>query len=679
VITLLTLLVLVILAKISVMKNVYSLLAFLFTVSLQLSAQKGQPAFGKVDKTDLLMTDCDFDKGADAVVLIDWGNTYYDHSSVGNSLFKTVFQRRTRIKILKEKGISQANMEILYYTHNNEERILKLSANTYNISETGKMQTTEVKKSSVYTRKINGYYTKMIIAFPEVKVGSIIEYSYTIERETYGLRNWYFQGNIPVRYSEYQLKIPQIFRFSVLPSVIDSIENKQEIIEELISVNDRVIQTKSLQTNYIMRNLPGIKVEPFMGSPKDYMQRLEFQMTQIYYDENRVVDLSLKWKDVIKNDLKDHENFGLQLEKNIDVASSLITEANKIHDDEFRMKFIYDQIRNNFNWNDAYSIYTDNGLTKTWETKTGNTADINLLLIKILTEAGIKATPMLISTRTNGLVTPLYPSLNQFNTVMAYVIIKENAFVLDATDKVTGYKLVSEKAVNTNGFLVEGENGRWKEIISGQFRYKVMAVVQGEIDTAGKMKGNGLVNCYDYARARRCEEWAKDKDKFKEDYFIKSYPALKIEDIVLNNLDTDSLPLEQKVKFSSVLNSSGDYRYFSINLFSGLEKNPFIEDNRVSDIDFGVLQDYTIFGNFTIPPDYVFEGLPENISFTTPDDGIIFNRSVQVESNLLNVRITVEFKRSLYPAGSYTSFAAFYRKMFDKLNEQVVIKKKAAP
>ncbi|MEO6540565.1 MAG: hypothetical protein ABIN74_06240, partial [Ferruginibacter sp.] len=41
-------------------------------------AQKGQPGFGKVDKADLLMTDCDFDKGADAIVLIDYGNSYYD-------------------------------------------------------------------------------------------------------------------------------------------------------------------------------------------------------------------------------------------------------------------------------------------------------------------------------------------------------------------------------------------------------------------------------------------------------------------------------------------------------------------------------------------------------------------------------------------------------------------------
>ena len=89
------------------------------------------------------MKECDFDKGADAVTLIDYGNTYYDRGTVGFSSFKTVFEKRTRIKILKEKGLSQADVEIPYYNHNNEERILKLNANTYNLDESGNVKTTE--------------------------------------------------------------------------------------------------------------------------------------------------------------------------------------------------------------------------------------------------------------------------------------------------------------------------------------------------------------------------------------------------------------------------------------------------------------------------------------------------------------------------------------------------------
>ena len=371
------------------------------------------------------------------------------------------------------------------------------------------------------------------------------------------------------------------------------------------------------------------------------------------------------------------EDFGLQLQKTVSFAETLVDEAKQMADEELKMKFIYNAIRKTINWNgDEEYVYTDKGIVKTWETKTGNVADINLLLINLLNEAGIKAIPILFSTRDHGLVTPNYPTINQFNTVMAYVAIKDKIFVLDATDKTISYKLIPEKVVNTSGFIVEGETGRWKNMLSGKSKYKVMAAVQGEIDEAGLMKGNGLVNCSDYARAQRAKEWNEDKQKFKDEYFIKPYPDLHIEEITINNADADSLPLEQKVKFSLQLNSSGEYRYFSVNLFSDLEKNLFVADTRVADVDFGVQQEYIIFGNYTIPPGYVFDGVPENIAMTTPNKDIVFNRVTNVEENLLNVRITVEFKNTFYTADYYPGFREFYKKLMDKLNEQVVIKKK---
>lgn len=653
------------------------LLCLFFTISLHVSAQKGQPGFGKVDKADLEMKDCDFDKGADAMVLIDFGSTYYDRGTAGYSLFKTIFERRTRIKILKEKGMSQADVEIPFYTHNNEERIIKLNARTYNLDEAGKIQSTDVKKSSIYSKRIDADYSKMVITFPEVKVGSIIEYSYSIERETMGsLRNWYFQGNIPIRYSEYQLKIPQLFRFTVQPSVVDPIEDKQVVTTESISMNDGYLETQVLKSNYIMRNLPGIKSEPFMGSAKDYMQRLEFQLNQIYFNENRVIDVTVKWEDVIKN-LLTNDDFGLQLKKNVPQAAALIAEAKQIADAETRMKFIYQTLRKAVSWNQDDNIYTDNGIVKTWETKTGNTADINLLLINLLTEAGLKVTPMLLSTRDHGLVSPYFPFITQFNTVMGFVVINDKTFLLDATDRTINYRLIPEPVANTSGLILEGTKGKWKDMLVGKSKYKVMAAVQADIDAEGTMKGNCLVNCYDYARAQRCELLIKNPAKFKDDFFISPYPAVKIQDIVINNADTDSLPLEQKIKFTSALSSSGDYKYFSVNLFSDLERNPFIADKRLSDVDFGVQQDYTLFGNYTIPAGFSFDGIPENISLSTSDNSIIFTRSMKAESNLLNVRMTLQFKRSFYPASNYTDFKEFYKKLFDKLNEQVVIKKTA--
>lgn len=655
-------------------RSLLALFAF-FMITLAASAQKGLPGVGKVDKADLEMVDCDFDKGAEAVKLIDWGNIYYDRGTAGISLFKTIFESRIRIKILKEKGLSQANVTIPYYSHNNDEIVRGLEAYTYNLDETGNVKTTEVKKSSIYSKKINANFSEMIIAFPDVKVGSIIEYKYRLERETMGnIKDWYFQDDIPTRYSEYQINVPLIFRFTVQPSVVDSIEVKEDVSDGSINVNEGLLTTKVLKKNFIMRNLIGIRNEPFMGSAKDYQQRLEFQLSQIDYGNGEVRDLRVKWSDVI-NDLTKDSDFGKQLEETVYGAENIIAQA-KTLDAENKIKFLYNTVRKTISWDEDEGIYADNGISKTWDTKNGNAADINLLLIKLLNDAGIKALPILFSTREHGLVNTYYPFTTQFNMVMACVPLNGKNIILDATDKISNYKLTPEKIVNTKGFIVDAPNGKWIDVVDTKHKYQVMSAMHGEISAEGTMKGDGLVNCKDYARKERAELWIKDKAQFKKDYFTAAGTAITIDNLTVNNVDADSLQLEQKVSFSTTLNSSGDYRYFNVNLFSGLDKNPFIQDERVTDVDFGYTQDYTLFGNYTIPEGYMFDELPKNISMIMPDSSIVFNRTMQADNNLLNVRISAEFLRPYYPASQYPEFKEFYKKMFASLNEQIVIKKK---
>ncbi|MBS1511945.1 MAG: DUF3857 domain-containing protein [Bacteroidetes bacterium] len=648
-------------------------------LSIAAHAQKNLPAFGKADKADLEMTDCDFDKGAAAERLFDWGNLYYDRGVPGISFLNTIYEKRERIKILKEGGISYANISIPYYDHNNEEQILKLDACTINLDEAGNIKVTDVSKSSVYTKRINKYFSKMVIAFPDVKVGSIIEYKYKMERRTdQNMKTWYFQEKIPTRYSEYQINVPMIYDFSTNPTVFDHIDVTADTKEDIIATNEGSLSTTVLKKNFVMRNLIGLRDEPFMGSPRDYQQRIEFQLSRINYGDSKIVDVRTSWSDVIKSLMKD-DDFGKQLEWAPTQANGMLQEAEQYTDPESKMKFIYNTLRKSMTWDEDESIYSLNGISNTFTKKTGSSGDINLLLVVLLNKAGVHAAPILVSTRENGLINKFNPFITQFNTVMAYVNLGTKYYVLDATDKVSNYKLTPESIVNTQGFIVEGEDGKWLEIIDNKHKYKVMAAIRGEVDDNGTMKGDALVNCYDYARKQHSETWIKNKDDFKKEYFTQPFTAVKIDGLEVNNLDADSLPLEQKAKFITALNSSGEYKYFTTNLFSDLDKNPFVADERTADVDFGFLQDYTLFGNYTIPADYAFETLPENISMIMPDTSIIFTRSMQAEDNLLNVRITVEFKRSFYPVSYYAEFKEFYKKLFDKLNEQIVIKKKTTP
>ena len=74
-------------------------------------AQKEFPGFGKIDKADLVMSECEFDKGAVAYKLLDYANVRYVQ---GNVFFKIQTDRRVRIKILKDKGLDNANIKIKF-------------------------------------------------------------------------------------------------------------------------------------------------------------------------------------------------------------------------------------------------------------------------------------------------------------------------------------------------------------------------------------------------------------------------------------------------------------------------------------------------------------------------------------------------------------------------------------
>jgi hypothetical protein len=91
----------------------------LLIISPTIFAQKELPRFGNIDKADLLLKECEFDKDAEAYKLLDFGDVRYVS---GRNVFKIQTQRRVRIKILKDKGVDLANIKIKFYSKLNYDR-----------------------------------------------------------------------------------------------------------------------------------------------------------------------------------------------------------------------------------------------------------------------------------------------------------------------------------------------------------------------------------------------------------------------------------------------------------------------------------------------------------------------------------------------------------------------------
>jgi hypothetical protein len=251
--------------------------------------------------------------------------------------------------------------------------------------------------------------------------------------------------------------------------------------------------------------------------------------------------------------------------------------------------------------------------------------------------------------------------------------------VLDATDKYTPSNLIPYNVLNSEGLVIEKIDTYkwgWKILWNEEQRFDNSTFLNAVIDDKGNMTGEAAITSKDYSRLQRITKLKEGKEKFTQAWLENAKKDMKIDSLVFANEDADSLPLLQTMRFENKISSSGDYNYFSVNLLSGFDKNPFIEDERFSDVFFGANQSYSINGNFFIPETHRFETLPKNLKMIMPDTSIVFTRTATVSDNMLAVRISVEFRQPYYMNDSYDYFKEFYKKMFDLLNEQFVFKKK---
>ena len=125
-----------------------------------------------------------------------------------------------------------------------------------------------------------------------------------------------------------------------------------------------------------------------------------------------------------------------------------------------------------------------------------------------------------------------------------------------------------------------------------------------------------------------------------------------------------------------MLDESGDYRHFTANLLTGLEANPFVADNRASDVFFGTNQNYVVLGSFTVPEGYEPEAMPKNVKMIMPDTSITISRVSQFSNNVISTRVQLDFKKSIFGANEYPELQEFYKQLYALLNEQYVIRKK---
>ena len=135
----------------------------------------------------------------------------------GNILIKYEFRLRT--KILKSEGAKHANIDITYFSPENEnvfDELTDLKVRVFTLNAKGKVERKNVNTASFVSERVDDNYTVVHVVVPEVQAGSIIEYQYNITspRPTF-LYDWSFQECIPTVRSKFDIDIPAFLQFNM--------------------------------------------------------------------------------------------------------------------------------------------------------------------------------------------------------------------------------------------------------------------------------------------------------------------------------------------------------------------------------------------------------------------------------------------------------------------------------
>jgi len=645
--------------------------------ALALAVKAQQPVsldqeYGKINQVDLEMKACDFEKDANAEVLIDKGDLYYDQT------FNVVLEVHRRIKIFNDNGKSYADIVIPFDGGDRSEFITGLQAETVNLVD-GKVEITKLDKKQVYIKSIDKVKSEMIFTFPNVKSGSIIEYKYIWNGEDYGyVPTWSYQEDIPVRYSELDTKLPDLLYFNTRVKSLLSL-TKYSTSQETGSIGmgqDAVSYTNECAKRE-MDNIPSLNDEPYMSSKTDNRASISFILTSIKPINGFVKSRADTWAK-IGDALADDEDFGHQLKRKLAGEDVIINQAKTLKTDDEKIAFLFNKVKTTMKWNDEDRWYTNVGTSSAWDTKTGNATEINLILYHLLKKSGVAAMPMIVSTREHGRVNPSFPYVGQFDRAVVYIPVDSTKlYVLDASNKYNMYNEIPYNLLNSSGFYVDIDN-KTEDLVflQKQTPIRESVFITAEIKPEGKIEGNAEISSLSYNRMSDIDDYNTDGEKKYIENLRDDDNNLKISSLKIENMDVDSLPLVQNIKFNLDLTGSDDnYIYFNSNLFSSLHTNPFLSETRSSDIDFGYPSTLTINGIYKEPAGYKVDALPKNINMTMPDKGITFKRIIGEQDGSIVIRYVVTYNKSIYFKEDYADFHEFFKQLFQMLNEPIALKK----
>jgi len=618
-------------------RYIFTLLAA-STFYLSVFSQKPPMKFGKIDRSDLEMQYYELDSSASAVILCDYGHFN------GNTL---EFTRLLRIKILKKEGLSWADKVFPTVSKSN------IRGMTYNL-DNDEIVEEKLKPPSIYEEKVSDDYYRMRVAMPNVKVGSVFDIEFS---HFFIPAEWDFQNTIPVKWSELVLE----------PTPYLSFKKNFFGYEGLYISEDN---------RWIGKDMPALKEEPYVNSIYNYITKFEFDILDIHAPGLFFQSFTTSW-DAVAKFLKDNSQFGAVISNSMYLNSIAQEIKEDYTTDQERLKAAYEHIKS-VKWNENEALYaSSSSLGYVYKKQIGNSSDINIMLMQLLKIIGFETYPVIMSTRSNGILSPISPSLQKLNYMIVYANVNEKPYLLDATEELLPYYLLPKRCLNWQGRLIKEDNTMWIELNTpGQEKESM----EYDLTLQEDMSLKGTLRCerFEYAAFdfRKKYKEFNSHNEFLED-MVKSMPGTTIINSRLEKLDSIYFPVVEnyEVVIKNQIDVIDNEVYLRPMLCHQIKENPFKIEERKYPVDFAYPIDRTILLKILIPNKYEVLNKPAPTSIKLPENSGSFLYSITNFGNAIQIVCKFSIKKSLFLPDEYVILKEFYNQIIKKHSEPIIFTK----
>ncbi|MCS2864578.1 hypothetical protein NXW13_11815 [Bacteroides thetaiotaomicron] len=220
----------------------------------------------------------------------------------------------------------------------------------------------------------------------------------------------------------------------------------------------------------------------------------------------------------------------------------------------------------------------------------------------------------------------------------------------------------------------EPEEKKWVDLINLGNNVTFMNVNATVQD--GQIRGHRTTQL----QGQQAVEYRKQLLKQKKDSLLFTSPDAGKEKFAFKGLKVESDPYDFtqiKEEFDFLMNAenTGGRLYINPMVFPQLERNPFIQTERILPIEFPYPYKYHLMCSLTLPDGYEVEEIPQSYSVKTEDDKLHCKYMIQQNGNKVTLSYVFQLRTHILSPDQYTQLQDIWTKVIEKNQALIVLKK----